>query len=97
MGMSTKITTEEVKRLAVLARLSIPESELETITQDITSILGFVDVIQSVQLDEQTTVLQGDHNIFRDDAVHPLVPDHDLIEAAPLHQDHFVKVPKVIE
>jgi aspartyl-tRNA(Asn)/glutamyl-tRNA(Gln) amidotransferase subunit C len=95
--MSTNLTNEEVKRLAMLSRLSVPEAELETVSKDIAAILGFVDTIQSVQLGDQVATADDHTNIFREDAVNPLQASYDLIEAAPLHQDHFVKVPKVIE
>ncbi len=88
---------EEIKRLANLARLSVPEAELDAVGKDIANILGFVDTIKSVQLDSQVDQSTDEINVFRDDVVAPLASDHDLIEAAPLHQDHFVKVPKVIE
>lgn len=91
------MNTEEIKRLATLSRLTVPEAELEAVAKDINSILGFVNTIQAVKLEEGTIQNTDDINIFRDDIIAPLAPDHDLIEAAPLHQDHFVKVPKVIE
>ncbi|MDB5255121.1 MAG: aspartyl/glutamyl-tRNA(Asn/Gln) amidotransferase subunit [Candidatus Nomurabacteria bacterium] len=91
------MNTDEIKRLANLARLSVPEAELETVGKDVSSILGFVDKIQAVQLDGQTQQSADKTNVFREDVVAPLAANHDLIEAAPLHQDHFVKVPKVIE
>jgi aspartyl-tRNA(Asn)/glutamyl-tRNA(Gln) amidotransferase subunit C len=97
--MSTNLSTDDIKRLANLARLSVPEAEMESVGKDIAKILGFVDTIQSVQLggSDQVAVAGDETNIFREDAVQPLQPAYDLIEAAPLHQDHFVKVPKVIE
>jgi len=95
--MSTALTTEEIKRLANLSRLSLSQEELESAGKDIAAILGFVDTIQSVQLGGTITETIDQKNVFREDAVQPLQSAHDLIEAAPLHQDHFVKVPKVIE
>jgi len=91
------MTPEEIKRLANLSRLSVPEAELESIGNDITTILGFVDTIQAVQLGGEIAETTDQTNVFREDMVQPLQPVYDLIEAAPLHQDHFVKVPKVIE
>jgi aspartyl-tRNA(Asn)/glutamyl-tRNA(Gln) amidotransferase subunit C len=91
------MNTDEVKRLAALARLSVPDAELAAMGKDIANILGFVDTVQSVHLGDQVTNSDDETNVFRDDMVRPLMPAHDLIEAAPLHQDHFVKVPKVIE
>jgi aspartyl-tRNA(Asn)/glutamyl-tRNA(Gln) amidotransferase subunit C len=89
---------DEIKRLANLSRLSVPEAELDAVGTDIANILGFVDTIQNVQLDAAQVMQATDKtNVFRDDVVEPIIPAHDLIEAAPLHQDHFVKVPKVLE
>ncbi len=86
---------EQVKKLATLARLDVPESELSAVASDMGNILGFVDEIQKVQIDDANSVV-GDTNVFRDDTVAPIASEHDLVEAAALHQDHFVKVPKVI-
>ena len=94
--MST-ISTEEIKRLAALARLNVPEAEMAAVANDIGAILGFVDTIQSVQLGGLTAAEYDLQNVFRADSVQPLHAEYDLVEAAPLHQDHFVKVPKVIE
>jgi aspartyl-tRNA(Asn)/glutamyl-tRNA(Gln) amidotransferase subunit C len=95
--MASDITKEDVKRLANLARLGVPEEEMQSVAEDITNILGFVDVVQSVELGGSTSLQEDEVNVFREDTVNPLTSEHDLIEAAPLHQDHFVKVPKVIE
>lgn len=95
--MSTNLTKEEIQRLAMLSRLTVPEAELETVGKDIANILGFVDTIRSVQLGDQIANNDTHTNVFREDGVQALQSSYDLIEAAPLHQDHFVKVPKVIE
>jgi aspartyl-tRNA(Asn)/glutamyl-tRNA(Gln) amidotransferase subunit C len=89
---------EQVKYLANLARLAVPEDQLATVAHDIGAIIGFVDQIQKVSITtDRTTETYEKENVFRDDAVHPLRSAHDLIEASPQHQDHFVKVSKVIE
>ncbi len=87
---------DQVKKLAHLARLDVPEAELASVANEMGAILGFVDEIQKVKLDEAIEVV-GETNVFRDDVVAPIAPAHDLVEAAALHQDHFVKVPKVLE
>jgi aspartyl/glutamyl-tRNA(Asn/Gln) amidotransferase C subunit len=87
----------DIERLANLARVSVPKEELDAMTTDITNILGFIDTVQSVSIESRGEAQTDKVNIFREDAVDPIAPAHDLVEAAPLHQDHFVKVPKVIE
>lgn len=86
---------DQVKKLAHLARLDVPESELATVATEMGTILGFVDEIQKVNVDS-ADAKTAEVNIFRDDVVAPITPAHDLVEAAAMHQDHFVKVPKVI-
>jgi aspartyl-tRNA(Asn)/glutamyl-tRNA(Gln) amidotransferase subunit C len=85
---------DEIKQLAQLARLNIPQSEMESVSKDIAAILGFIDTIE---LDSQVIDSHNKQNIFRTDTVQPLAAAYDLIEAAPSHQDHYVKVPKVLE
>lgn len=88
---------EQVKKLAHLARLTVPEAELAGVAADIGNILGFIDQIQKVDLGDVTTSNDNAVNIFRDDVIAPIPPVYDLVEAAPQHKDHFVMVPKVIE
>lgn len=88
---------EQVKYLANLARLAVPEDQLESVAHDIGAIIGFVDQIQNASLENRAGAEYEKENIFREDKVMPLESAHDLIEAAPQHQDHFVKVTKVIE
>jgi aspartyl-tRNA(Asn)/glutamyl-tRNA(Gln) amidotransferase subunit C len=90
------IDKEAVKRIADLARLSVPDTELESIAKDLESIVSFVDVVQSRTI-EQTDQSLDSVNVFREDAVLPLESKYDLVEAAPVHKDGFVSVPKVIE
>lgn len=89
--------TEQVKKLAQLARISVTEEELEGFAKDIGNIIGFVDRIRTVELGTTPDTSGSATNVFRDDTVAPITSVYDLVECAPLHQDRFVKVPKVIE
>lgn len=89
--------TEQVKKLAHLARITVAEEELEGFSADIGAILGFVDRIREVSLDDMGYRDLARVNVLREDMVAPLSSDYDLVECAPLHKDHFVQVPKVIE
>jgi len=86
----------DVQKLAELARLSIPDEEKEQVARDLEAIIGFVDQVQSAKVSD-IEPMQDKKNVFREDIVAPLLSEHDLVEAAPANQDHFVKVPKVIE
>jgi aspartyl-tRNA(Asn)/glutamyl-tRNA(Gln) amidotransferase subunit C len=88
---------DQVKKLAQLARITVPDEELESFAKDIGNIIGFVDRVRNVQLDVVPDISGMQTNIVRDDTVRSLASAYDLVECAPAHQDHFVKVPKVIE
>jgi aspartyl-tRNA(Asn)/glutamyl-tRNA(Gln) amidotransferase subunit C len=83
--------------LAELARLAIPEEEKERLLHDIEHIVGFVQTVQDRSITSGESSEIDRVNIFRNDEVKPLHTEHDLVEVAPLHRDHFVEVPKVIE
>lgn len=88
---------DQVKKLAQLARISVSDEEMEGFAKDIGNIIGFVDRVRTVELGSTPDTAGADTNVFRNDIVDPLASAYDLVECAPLHQDHFVKVPKVIE
>lgn len=88
---------EQVEKLATLARISIPEEEIDAIAADFGTILGFIDQIRKVDIGDAAEAHFEAVNVFREDVVAPIVPAHNLVEAAPEHTDGFVKVAKVIE
>lgn len=87
---------KEIKKLANLARLEVSESRLEAVSKDMDGILGFVNEIQKVEIGKLQSDDKLRFNVFREDVVAPVSSLHDLVEASPGHQDHFVKVPKVL-
>ena len=91
------MNSDIVEYLSELARLDIPDNEKEGLTKDLESMIGFIDRIQQVQIDTTADQAVQATNVFRDDVVNAVVPAYDLIECAPEHQNHFVKVPKVFE
>lgn len=91
------IDSKTLDHLTLLARLSVPEEEKEQLAKDINNIVGFIDVIQKVELTTSDEKVFIQKNVAREDIVAPLDSIYDLVEAAPLHKDGFVQVPKVIE
>lgn len=90
------IDSKTLDHLAHLARLTVPEEEKEQLAKDITNIVGFLDTIQKVTIPEMSEKKFTQKNIAREDIVMPLDSAYNLVEAAPLHKDGFVQVPKVI-
>lgn len=91
------IDSNTLNHLAHLARITVADSEKEQLARDITNIIGFIDTIQKVELLEKTDAILNQKNVARADVVAPISSNYNLVEAAPLHKDGFVQVPKVIE
>jgi aspartyl-tRNA(Asn)/glutamyl-tRNA(Gln) amidotransferase subunit C len=90
------IDSKTLDHLAHLARLTVPEEEKEQLAKDITNIVGFIDVVQKVELGNIGEKTFTQKNVAREDIVTPLESAYNLVEGAPLHKDGFVQVPKVI-
>ncbi len=99
------ITTEEIQKLASLARLKLTDEETEQYAKDLSGILKYVDQIQEVTEGADTTSTSGKtpadfphRNTMRDDiSDQALNPDPQrLVEAAPKHQGGLVEVKKIL-
>jgi aspartyl/glutamyl-tRNA(Asn/Gln) amidotransferase C subunit len=88
---------ETIKKIAEMARISVPEEELSKVAKDVSNMVSFVETIKNITVPKNMDNKNFEFNILRDDKVSPIESAHDLIEVAPMHQDHFVKVPKIIE
>lgn len=90
------IDSKTLDNLAHLAILTVPEEEKEQLAKDINNIVGFIDLIQKVELTSGEDKAFTQKNVTREDIVNPVGSVYNLVEAAPLHKDGFVQVPKVI-
>ena len=91
-------TTDEVLRVARLARLAMTEQEARALTEHFANILTYMEKLNQLQTDN---VEPATHAIavtapLRTDAV-TNTPDLTLLQSAPLRDLTFFKVPKIIE
>ncbi len=94
-----KVTKDDLENVAVLSRLSIPADQQETYIQQMDSILTYMDNLAEVDTADvkPTTYALPMQNVFREDVVKPSL-DRDLaLSNAPLKEDNYFKVPKVLE
>ena len=95
----SNLNQDEVARIARLAHVSIEESEIGAVTEKLQAILGFVDQLQSADVEgiEPTTQVTGLVDVLRDDVVtHCEISRDELLKRAPLHEDGQIKVKRVI-
>jgi aspartyl-tRNA(Asn)/glutamyl-tRNA(Gln) amidotransferase subunit C len=93
-----KITKKEVEHVANLARLSLSEDELEKMTDQLDTILLYMDKLN--ELDTQqikpTTHVFSVSNAFREDIVQESLSQADAVKNGPQQNGEFFQVPKVL-
>jgi aspartyl-tRNA(Asn)/glutamyl-tRNA(Gln) amidotransferase subunit C len=93
------ITREDVRHIALLARLQLSEAEEEAFTAQLDHILSHFERLQ--QLDtagvEPTAHVVTMATPFREDTVGNAPDTEALLANAPVRDGRFFKVPKIIE
>lgn len=97
--MAIKITKQEVKKIAALARLDLSVQEVETYAEQLSAILGYVGELQSVNTDNVkiTSQVTGLSNVMREDKVEPCDNMEEIIKMAPASENNLIKVKAVFE
>lgn len=94
-----KISREEVKTTAELAKLEFTEDELEKFTEQLGDILKHIEDLSELNT-EKTEVASHALEIsapLRNDEIRQLITREDALLNAPESNDGFFVVPKVIE
>jgi aspartyl-tRNA(Asn)/glutamyl-tRNA(Gln) amidotransferase subunit C len=92
------ITREEVAHLARLARIALPEAELDHLAPQLGQIIAAVAQVQEVAAEgiPPTSHATGVANVFRDDQpAGCLTPEQALDQAPAVEQQRF-KVPRIL-
>ena len=94
-----KITLEQVRHVAELARLDLVPAEEERLTGQLNAILEYMSQLSEVDTDgvEPTSHVLPLTNVMRDDGPRDCLPTAEALANAPdAEQGHFA-VPKIIE
>jgi aspartyl-tRNA(Asn)/glutamyl-tRNA(Gln) amidotransferase subunit C len=94
-----EINDEMVDKLAHLARLKFKEEEKGEIKNDLQRMIEFVEKLNELDLDDVKPLLHmsDEINVLREDEVNGSISREDALKNAPLHDEQFFKVPKVIK
>ena len=94
----SKITADDVRKVAKLARLDLPEDAIATYTGQLERILDYVDQLQAVDTEgvPPTTRAVEVVNVTRADTVVPTEVREDLLDQAPQREGDFFRVPKIM-
>ena len=94
-----KLSREEVKHIALLARLGVDEADLEKFSEQLSNILENFEILQRV---DTTGVPPTSHpvdlnNVIRDDDVAPSFAPGEILANAPQEEDGCFRVRAVLE
>lgn len=92
------LSADEVRHVAMLARLALTEEEVEQLAPELSAILDYAEQISEVAAADvpPTTHPYPLHNVMRDDENRPSLPREDVLAGAPeAEQDRFA-VPQIV-
>jgi aspartyl-tRNA(Asn)/glutamyl-tRNA(Gln) amidotransferase subunit C len=95
----TKLTRDDVLKLAQLARLNLTDEEIEEFTREFADILEYVEQLQAVDTEGLTPTNQvsGNVNVMRDDEVRSYgYEPKDLLQNVPTVEDDHIKVKRMV-
>lgn len=92
------IDLEDVRHVAKLARLDMPEEELSVFAEQLGRIVEYFDKLEQLDVsNEQPMMHAAEGATLRDDVPGPRLPRKDALEGAPSAGDGFFRVPPIIE
>ena len=89
-----KLTIEQVRHVAQLARLGLTDSEMDALTGELTKILDYIDQLAAVDVSSVSPTAQvgGLGNVTRADQVRPSIGAAAALANAPSTEGGYFKV-----
>ncbi len=94
----SRISADDVRKVAKLARLDLPEEKIATYTGQLESILDYVSQLAEIETEgvPETTRAVEVTNVTREDGVTPTPVREEILNQAPLREGDFFRVPKIL-
>lgn len=95
----SRISIDQVKHVAHLARLAMTEEEAVAYTEQLVKMISFAELLNELDTDhvEPTSHVLDMKNVLREDKANKGLPQEEVLKNAPEHQDGYIKVPSIIE
>ena len=95
----SKISEEEVKHIASLAKLKLSDDEVKKYSEDLGVVAEFIEQLNAVDVSEvnPTAFILDLQNVFRKDELKPSFDRDEIIANAPAKDAGCISVPKVVE
>ncbi|MBR5227382.1 MAG: Asp-tRNA(Asn)/Glu-tRNA(Gln) amidotransferase subunit GatC [Clostridia bacterium] len=94
-----KITEQEVRHIASLARLRLSDDEVEKLGEELGQIKEFVETLNEVDVSsvDATAYILDKQNVLREDELKPSFDRELILKNAPAKEAGCISVPKVVE
>ena len=94
-----EVNDDLIDNLAQLARLEFNDAEKDEIKNDLQKMIAFIDKLNELDTTgvEPLLHMSENVNVLREDEVKDSISRGEALKNAPLHDDQFFKVPKVIK
>jgi aspartyl-tRNA(Asn)/glutamyl-tRNA(Gln) amidotransferase subunit C len=98
-SIMSRITLDQVKHVANLARLAVTEEEAEKFTKQLDDIITFAELLNELDTEnvEPTSHVLPMKNVLREDEAKPGLPVEEVLKNAPDSKDGQIRVPSIIE
>lgn len=95
----SRISMDQVKHVAHLARLAITEEEAEKFQQQLDQMISFAEQLNELDTDEvkPTSHVLDMKNVMREDVAKPGLPVEEVVKNAPDCKDGYIRVPSIME
>jgi len=93
------IDKETVKHISKLARISLDDNKVESLSKDLTSIMKFIENLNKLNTDKTaplTSIINSSLKSRKDEVKDGKIRDQ-ILKNSPEKNDEFFVVPKVIE
>ena len=93
------IDKDTVKHISKLARISLDENKVESLSKDLTSIMKFIEILNTLNTDKTTpltSIINASLKSRKDEVKDGKIRDQ-ILKNSPEKNDEFFVVPKVIE
>ena len=93
-----RISSDQVKKVAQLARLELNGSEIQQHAEQLEKILDYINQLEKINTENVPCTTRAIEvvNVFRKDEKKDYQNSEELLELAPSKEDKFFKVPKII-
>jgi aspartyl-tRNA(Asn)/glutamyl-tRNA(Gln) amidotransferase subunit C len=94
-----KINRELLDKIAHLARLEFDDKDAEKMMQDMSAIVSWVEKLKEVDTTgvEPLTTMSTEVNALREDDTQNQLSRQEVLQNAPVKDENYFRVPKVLE